>query len=87
MNGYSQLAQHYMAANGATGHSRFCAYAAGADCTCGKFNVDAGHDRNCVYAHPDEPGGCTCSVSGEPVAVTAAPATAAPALSDDDLPF
>ena len=84
MSGYSALARHYMGANEATGHSQFCAYGAGADCTCGKFNVDAGHDRGCVYADPDGPGGCICGVSGKPATFQS---TATPAKSDDDLPF
>lgn len=87
--GYSALALHYMAVNEESGHKQFCGYGAGADCYCGKYNVDAGHKRNCSYADPDGEGECNCGKDG-PVPVYEAPEPVVPATPtdpDDDLPF
>ncbi len=58
----SYLPDHYRACNSESGHASNCGYGAGADCTCGAFNVAAGHERNCAWAlDPESPVPfCTC---------------------------
>ena len=51
------LPEAYRETNELYGHARNCAYGAGADCTCGKFNIDGGHARNCGWGMQED---CTC---------------------------
>jgi hypothetical protein len=57
----SYLPDHYRAVNEESGHAYNCGWGAGADCTCGYYNVKAGHARNCSWGDPEHYAeSCSC---------------------------